>query len=124
MDCKIVLLVLAVSGCAVSQAGIAPQQSRELAQRAAGVAQRCVLIEPGESLRVSDSDGHLLLYGSGRTIWANSLGPGCGFDSSDVLITQPVGSYHCRGDLVRSVDSLTRIAGPSCRLGDFVPYSH
>jgi hypothetical protein len=39
-----------------------------------------------------------------------------------VLVTEPVGSYHCRGDIVRSIDRYSRIPGPSCILGDWVPY--
>ena len=77
-----------------------------------------------QSFRVSQSDRHTLLYGTGRTIWANHLGSGCGFNSSLTLVTQPIGSSHCRGDLVRSFDSFTRIPGPSCVLGEFTPYTH
>ena len=49
-------------------------------------------------------DHSLLLYGSGRTIWANPLGPHCSFRYDDVLVTEPVGSSYCRGDIVRSFD--------------------
>ena len=83
---------------------------------------RCVAISSQQSLRVSDSDRHMLLYGNGRTIWANRLGQ-CTFGSDDVLVTEPMGSYYCRGDLVRSFDRLSRIPGPACVLGEFVPYN-
>ena len=72
-------------------------------------------------MRVADGDRHMLLYGSGKTIWANPLGS-CRFGYDDVLIVEPVGSYFCRGDLVRSVDRFSRIPGPTCVLGDFIPY--
>lgn len=118
------LIVLGIAGCAAPEPYATPQQQpRELAGRVAGAAERCVLIQASESLRVSDNDRHTLLYGSGRTIWANRLGPTCGFAYNDLLITEPVGSYHCRGDLVRSMDRYSRIPGPSCVLGDFVSYS-
>ena len=55
-------------------------------------------------------------------IWANPLGPHCSFRSDDVLVTEPIGSSYCRGDLVRSFDSQSRIPGPACVLGDFIPY--
>jgi hypothetical protein len=64
----------------------------------------------------------MLVYGSGGTLWANDLGPQCGFGSDDVLVTEPVGSYHCRGDIVRSFDRFSRIPGPTCVLSNFVPY--
>jgi hypothetical protein len=117
------LIATVLAGCAAPQPPGAPQQSRELTGRTVGPAQRCVLIQPSESLRVSDADRHLLLYGNGRTVWVNRLGPDCGFGLDDVLVTEPVGSYYCRGDLVRSFDRLSRIPGPSCVIGDFVPFS-
>jgi hypothetical protein len=82
-----------------------------------------VLIDPSTGLSVADGDRHMLLTGYGKTIWANNLGPGCGFDSGDVLVVEPIGSHYCRGDLVRSFDRFSRIPGPSCVLSDFVPYS-
>jgi hypothetical protein len=115
--------ILFVSGCAAPQPTQAPGPPRELAGRVAGSAQRCVLIQANEALRVSDTNRHVLLYGSGKTIWANQLAPGCGFGRDDVLITEPVGSYYCRGDLVRSMDRLSHIPGPACVMGEFVPYT-
>ena len=76
-----------------------------------------------QSLRVSDSNRHTLLYGSGRTIWANLLAPHCSFRFDDLLVTEPTGSYYCRGDIVRSLDRISGIPGPACVLGDFIPYS-
>lgn len=121
MKRRLALLALVVGSCAAPQ----PEPSRapvELAGRSAGPPERCVLIQQSESLRVSDTDRHTLIYGSGRRLWANRLGPQCGFGLDDVLVTEPLGSYYCRGDLVRSFDRLSRIPGPACVLGDFVPY--
>ena len=114
---------LLTAGCAVPEPTQAPQQPRELAGRSAGTPQRCVLIEPTEALRVSGNDRHTLLYGTGRTIWANSLGSSCGFNSNDVLVSEPIGSYYCRGDIVRSFDRFSRIPASSCVIGNFVPYT-
>ncbi|HVU29917.1 MAG TPA: hypothetical protein VHE36_05900 [Sphingomicrobium sp.] len=115
--------MILLAGCAIPEPTEVPQQPRELAGRSPGAAQRCVLIEATQSLHVSDNDRHTLLYGSGKTIWASSLGPDCGFSRNDVLVSEPIGSYYCRGDIIRSFDRYTRIPGPSCRLGDFVPYT-
>jgi hypothetical protein len=114
--------VLLLGACAAPQPTEAPGPPRELAGRVAGPAQKCVLIQANESLRVSDTR-HVLLYGSGKTIFANQLAPACGFGRDDVLITEPSGSYYCRGDLVRSMDRLSHIPGPSCAIGEFVPYT-
>jgi hypothetical protein len=75
-----------------------------------------------DSLRISQNDPHTLVYGSGRTIWANHLDQ-CGFRHDDILVTEPTGSQLCGGDIVRSFDRDSRIPGPSCVLSDFVPYS-
>jgi hypothetical protein len=124
MTARLLAFVAILGGCAAAPPATEQQgPPRELAGRSAGAPQRCVLINQSEALRIADNDHHTLLYGSGRTIWANHLGGQCGFGSDDVLITEPVGSYYCRGDLVRSMDRLSRIPGPACVLGDFVPYT-
>jgi hypothetical protein len=122
MRIPLVMLVAMLGSCAAPPPDSAPRQASELVGRAAGAPQRCVLIQQSEGLRVADGDRHTLVYGSGKTVWANHLG-GCGFGSGDVLILEPLGSYYCRGDLVRSMDALSRIPGPSCILSDFIPYN-
>ena len=65
-----------------------------------------------------------LLYRNGSKLWVNQLQDGCGgFGRWDVLVTEPIGTQYCRGDLIRSFDPVSKIPGPSCRLGDFVPYT-
>jgi hypothetical protein len=119
-------LPLFIASCAppppAAAPGQAPRQAEELAGRTAGAPQHCALIERQEGLRVSQSDPHTLVYGTGRTVWANNLGPGCGFARGDTLVVHPIGASYCRGDIVRSFDGQSRIPGPSCALGDFVPY--
>jgi hypothetical protein len=117
------LLVLALCACAAPQP-LAPQrQPVELADRHAGVPQQCVTELGTEPLRVSETDNHVLLYGRGKTIWANELGPPCGFSINDTLVTRPIAGRYCRGDVVGSFDRMSRIPGPSCVLNDFVPYT-
>ncbi|MFL6765711.1 MAG: hypothetical protein ACJ8FO_11005 [Sphingomicrobium sp.] len=122
MRLGLALIALLAGACAPPQPMAQSAPPSELAGRTAGPPERCVLIQQSESLRVSDTDRHTLLYGSGRTLWANRLDPQCGFGNDDVLVTEPFGSYYCRGDIVRSFDRLSRIPGPACVLGDFVPY--
>ena len=122
MKVRVALLALIAGSCAAPQPEEPQRAPLELAGRAAGTAQRCVTIQQTESMRVSDTNRHVLVYGSGRTIWANQLGPSCGFGRDDVLVTEPIGSYHCRGDIVRSFDRYSHIPGPGCILGEWVPY--
>jgi len=112
-----------LGSCAAPQPVSAPKPSVELAGRTAGAPQRCIPIERDEGLRVDSNDRGILLYGRGKRVWANHLAPGCGFNSGDVLIVQPIGSDYCRRDFVRSVDPVSRFPGPSCILSEFVPYT-
>lgn len=119
-----VALALAIGSCAPSPPAAQVQgPASELAGLVAGPPKRCVSITPLESLRVSDSDPHLLIYGNGRTIYANPLGPHCSFRHDDVLVMQPTSSEYCEGDIARSIDRYSKIPGPACVLGNFIPYS-
>jgi len=88
----------------------------------AGEPVHCVTIYPQHALLVSDNNRHTLIYNDGRTTWANELARYCRFRIDDVLVTQPIGSQYCRGDIVRSFDRTSHIPGPGCVFGDFVPY--
>lgn len=123
MKTGILLLAILVGGCVAPPP--APERQgppSELAGRAAGAPQPCVSIRQTESLRISENNPHVLVYGNGRTVWANNLGQ-CRFGFDDVLVTEPFGSSFCRGDIVRSFDRVSRIPGPACVLSDFVPYT-
>ena len=113
---------LALASCTPSPP-MAEQQhpAIELAGLIAGPRERCVPISSAQSLHMSETNPHVLLYGDGRTIYANFLGQ-CRFGSNDVLVTEPFGAQYCRGDLVRSFDRSSRIPGPACVLNDFVAY--
>ena len=47
----------------------------------------------------------------------------CPFGLNDIPIFEPTASSYCRGDIVRSVDRDSHIPGPSCVLGEFIPYT-
>lgn len=117
-------LAALLAGCTAPPPAPVPANApiSELAGRTAGPAQRCIQIVPNESLQIVSPNA--LLYGAGRTVWLNRPPGDCrGLRESDILVTDPVSAQYCRGDLVRSFDRHSRIPGPSCRLGDFVPYT-
>src|SRR5438552_5894341 len=116
-------IALAVAACAFSPLPVQQQQGLppELVGRAAGPPEHCVSIESLETLRISE-DPHVLLYGSGKTIWANPLPGQCSFRTDDILVTERHGPLYCRGDFVRSLGRESKIPGPGCALGDFIPY--
>jgi hypothetical protein len=120
-------LLLAASGgallarCNSQGVPLSGSSSVELAGRTAGPAARCVPVERSEALRLSGD--RTILYGRGRTIWVNRVGTDCnGIRRSDILIVEPIGAQYCRGDRLRSLDPVSRVPGPGCLLGDFVPY--
>jgi hypothetical protein len=116
-------LALALTTCApLPPANEGQRPDVELVGRVAGAPKRCVSISSIQTLRISDSDPHLLLYGNGPTIWANALGPNCSFGRDEILVTEPTGSSYCRGDVVRSIDRISHFPGPTCVFGDFIPY--
>jgi hypothetical protein len=120
---KSLLVALLLAACTAPPAGFDHQQSPiELAGRRAGAPQRCVPIRQMDALHVSETNRHVLIYGSGRTVWANFLGQ-CRFGTDDILVTEPFGSSYCSGDIVRSLDRVSHIPGPGCILTDFVPYT-
>lgn len=93
----------------------------ELTGRVAGQAQKCVTFNQSEGLRVAGP--HALIYGNGRTVWLNNV-PACSsLRHTDILVLEPIGSRYCAGDLVRTRDPVSKLPGPGCRLGEFVPYT-
>ena len=120
MKVPILLFALLAGSCALPTADRSAAGG-DLAGRTPGDPRQCISLSQTETLRTSDVDPHSLIYGSGGTLWVNRIGQ-CAFGSNDLLVTEPMGSYLCRGDLVRSFDRTSHVPGRSCVLGDFVPY--
>ncbi|HYC94553.1 MAG TPA: hypothetical protein VEB39_02515 [Sphingomicrobium sp.] len=115
-------ILAAIAGCAPSMPAGAPAPLAELAGRTAGAPQRCVPTHLTGSMRIAAPQ--TILYGSGRTVWVNRLASDClRTGPMDVLIVEPMGTQYCRGDRIRSIDPVSKIPGPFCLLGDFVPYT-
>jgi hypothetical protein len=123
MPLRLLLLAMILGSCAPSPPPGMPRQATELVGRVAGAPRDCVPIRTSQNLRIADGDPETLVYGSGQTVWANHIGPGCSFGINDILVFEPTGGSYCRGDIVRSVDRDSHIPGPSCVLGDFVPFT-
>ena len=103
--------------------GMPRQPPTELVGRVAGAPRDCVPIRTereSEDRRRRPGDAGLRQR---PTVWANHLGPGCSFGLNDIPVFEPTGGSYCRGDIVRSVDRDSHIPGPSCVLGDFVPFT-
>ena len=119
------LLPLLLFGCA-APGQLAPADgqadlAKEIGGRAPGPATNCVSASPSQSLDVVDAK--TLVLRSGGTLWVNRLASSCpGLRPSGTVIVEVQGNSYCRGDRVRGLEPGLTIPGPSCPLGNFVPY--
>ena len=94
-----------------------------LKDKVAGKAVTCISsFRSPSTVPISDD---ALLYRAGRgLVYRNQLRglcPGLA-DGDDILVIRTFAASHCRGDLIQLVDRDSGILGPTCVLGDFVPY--
>lgn len=122
---RLLPLLLILAGCAAAGTDRPAREQealgRELAGRVAGEAETCISASPSAGLTIVDR--RTLTYREGRTLWVNRLGAECpGLRPLATLIVEVQGSRYCRNDRVRAVETGASIPGPTCLLGDFVPY--
>ncbi|HEX6661547.1 MAG TPA: hypothetical protein VF067_06745 [Sphingomicrobium sp.] len=113
------VLALLCSGCAPSNPAGGPTPMPELVGRTAGPPQSCVNHDSSTSVHFTNRNA--LVFTSGPTVWLNTTR--CpALTDNDLPIFELSGSQYCRGDIVKTVDRYSGIPGPSCVLGDFIPY--
>ena len=122
---RILLLLMLAAGCAASgtQSESRDQRAlaRELADRSAGEAERCIPARQNEALTIVDS--RTLVLRSGGTVWVNRLDDDCpGLRPMNTLVVEAHGSQYCRGDRIRGLEPGSSIPGAICVLRDFTPY--
>jgi hypothetical protein len=120
------LMLIAAAGLAASCSRPVSPPGQDFAQvtagRTAGPAETCITSNPAENLHVIDPQ--TLAYGYGRTIYINRLPAACPALSqfNTLIVEGGTGGQYCRGDRVRGLEPGAIIPGPSCNLGDWVPY--
>ena len=120
------LMLIAAAGLAASCSRPASPPGQDFAQvtagRTAGPAETCITSNPAENLHVIDPQ--TLAYGYGRTIYINRLPAACPALSqfNTLIVEGGTGGQYCRGDRVRGLEPGAIIPGPTCNLGDWVPY--
>lgn len=123
-------LPILLASCAPVDSTPAPLTEKQSAKmekllkgKIAGEPQSCISNFGNDGLeRISDS---ILVYRpSGGTVYVNTLTSPCpGLASgNDIIVTESFGNQLCRNDFVRLVDRTAGFPGPTCSLGDFVPY--
>lgn len=120
------LMLIAVAAMAASCSRPAAPPGADLAQtiagRVAGPPRSCVSTNTSENLHYIDPQ--TVAYGYGATIWINHLpGPCPGLEElSTIIVDAQDGTQYCRGNRIRGLEPGSIIAGPTCNLGDWVPY--
>jgi hypothetical protein len=96
--------------------------AQEIAGRVAGAPQTCINTNRVQNLRVID--GQTLAYDDGPTVWVNRLAARCpAIEPLNTVIVEPkLGSQYCSGDHIRGLEPGAIIPGPTCFLGEWVPY--
>lgn len=130
MRALILPVVITLAGCAPTAAGTVLADDRD-ARAIAGVlagltpdpSNSCLtrLARPQQETTMY---GRTILYRSGRDlVYRTDTGGGCeGAARGDVLVTKSITGQPCRGDIVTTVDPVSRRPTGSCTLGDFVTY--
>ncbi|MFT3965116.1 MAG: hypothetical protein QM690_04455 [Sphingobium sp.] len=107
---------------------LTPKQAQALAKaldgKEAGKPVGCVPINAGSSGGLTPISDEILIYRVSRDlVYRNDLNGRCsGIANGSTLVLQPTTGQYCRNDIAHVVDLTTGMRGPSCALGDFIPY--
>lgn len=116
------LLLSAVALPAYAAVGPEARLGNALRGRIAGPSVRCLPLRQIQSSEIFEKTA--ILYKAGRTWYVNRPSSGAAFlDRTDILVTDTHSSQLCNIDIVRLLDSGSRMPSGSLGLGDFVPYS-
>ena len=118
-----ICLAAALAGCTAPPPPVANNAPiADIAGLVAGAPERCVGTTQSQGFRAANRN--TLVLRRGKSVWVNQPKGGCGgFGQWDVMVTEPIGTQYCEGDLIRSFDPVTKIPGPTCQLGAFIPYT-
>ncbi len=120
-ELALILAALTILSCSRPVTPPGSEVAQVLAGRVAGQPKSCISTDQSSGLRAIDEQ--TLAYGNGRIIYINRLGGPCpGVRPLSTLIVEAEGTQYCRGDRVRGREIGSIIAGPTCILGDWVPY--
>ncbi|MBA4748822.1 MAG: hypothetical protein H2056_08920 [Sphingopyxis sp.] len=123
-----------LAGCAPAgsaepgAAALTPKQAevldKQLAGKVAGKPIQCLTSTSRNYQTIRVSDDILLYRASGNLVYRNTLLGSCpGLTrNDDILVIRSFGSGTCKGDFIHLVDRTSGIRGPTCVLGEFVPY--
>jgi hypothetical protein len=114
---------LLVAGTAqAAQKTPAERLAKALEGRTAGKPVDCIMLRDIQSSQIIDDTA--ILYSVGRTLYVNKPTSGANFlNSSTIMVTDTHSPQLCSIDIVRLVDSGSRMQSGTVGLGEFVPYT-
>lgn len=115
---------LLLGGCAAAEERFSAAQTADLAEETAGRVPGAPVdcVDGRASLRIA---GGALIASSTRGVWVNANDRRCPVAGIDpLIIVEPqIGSDVCRNDQFRTLARGSSIAGPTCRVMAWVPYT-
>ncbi len=131
---SLMLLGLALAGCAPTVAETRQADEREARQQARlsralagltpGQPQSCLTDIDRRNARI-ENHGTTVLYRVSRgRVFRNDMNGNCRTNSIDpIFVTQTPSTSLCRGDIAQLIDRASRFPVGSCAYGDFVPFT-
>lgn len=122
--------IIALAAAALLTAGAAEaarktpedRMAKALEGRTAGKPVDCIYLSQIQSSQIIDRTA--IIYQVGRTLYVNTPRTGAdSLDSSDILVTDTRSPQLCSIDVVRLVDSSSRMPSGFVGLGPFIPYT-
>ncbi|MCE7795927.1 hypothetical protein LWE61_05050 [Sphingobium sufflavum] len=114
--------LLAAGGAQAASKTPQERLARAIEGRVAGKPVDCINLRDIQSSEIIDRKA--ILYRVGRTLYVNTPDSGANFlNNGDILVTDTHSSQLCSIDIVRLVDSSSRMPSGSVGLGKFVPYT-
>lgn len=96
--------------------------ARAVEGRVAGEPVDCIPLQHIRSSTIIDNEA--IVFDAGSTVYVNRPRAGReSLDHWDTLVTRPFGTRLCSIDVVRLMDSTTRMETGTVFLGEFVPYT-
>ena len=120
---SLVMGAVIVAAPALAAPKLTPEQelAKALEGRTPGKPVRCITNSRIQSTQVIDGIG--IIYKDGSTYYLNRPTSGAAsLDSWDILVTDVRGGQLCTNEVVRLVDSSSRMLSGLVFLGEFVPY--
>lgn len=117
-----IFVAFGLANCTQPAAPGSEALTQRLSNSTAEAPEACVVAEAARNLVATDPA--TIVYQRGDAIYVNRLAGSCpGLrQSSTIIVLETNGGQYCRGDRFRTRDQGADVLGPTCILGDWIPY--